>query len=114
MGDIISQPKVRQIVEQALYSYNIAPKETLPAVLDDVREKIFLYLATKKTEGLSGKSITHYGRILAKFSDYMRKNVEDITAMDIRVYSKIFSNRCKEHDHCKSYRRAKRIFQLVR
>lgn len=85
-GDIISQPKVRQIVEQALYSYNIAPKETLPAVLDDVREKIFLYLATKKTEGLSGKSITHYGRILAKFSDYMRKNVEDITAMDIRVY----------------------------
>lgn len=85
-GDIIEQPKIRQIVEQSLYNYNITPKETLPAVIDDMREKIFLYLATKKTEGLSDKSIQHYGRILVKFSNYIRKNAVDITAMDIRVY----------------------------
>lgn len=90
---LFDQAKVRQAIEQVLYDYNITPKETLPAVLDNMSDKIFLYLATRKTEGLSRRTLESYGRVLGRFSRYMRKNVEDITAMDIRIY---LANRAKE------------------
>lgn len=85
-GNLIDQQEVRQAIEGILYEYELTPKETLPAVLDDMGDKIFLYLATRKTEGLSNTTIRGYGRTLKRFADTLRKNVEDVTAMDIRVY----------------------------
>ena len=85
-GNLIDQEQVRQAIEEVLHEYDIAPKETLPAVNDDMGDKIFLYLATKKIDGLSENSLKSYGTHLRRFSNYMRKNVDAITAMDIRVY----------------------------
>lgn len=87
------QAIVRQAIEEVLYSYTVEDKETLPATLDNMSDRILLYLATRKTEGLSNKTLESYGRTLGRFSRYMRKNVEDITAMDIRMY---LANRSKE------------------
>lgn len=85
-GDLIDQQKVRQVVEEVLYEYDLTPKETLPAVLDNMGDRILLYLATKKIDGLSRKTIKQYGMHLGRFADYMKKDVEDITTMDIRIY----------------------------
>lgn len=85
-GNLIDQQKVRQVVEEVLYEYELTPKETLPAVLDNMGDRILLYLATKKIDGLSRKTIKQYGMHLGRFADYMKKDVEDISTMDIRIY----------------------------
>lgn len=83
---MFDQTTVRQAIEEVLYDYDVSPKETLPAVLDNMRDMILLYLATRKTEGLSNETLKSYGLTLGWFADSMRKNVENITAMDIRMY----------------------------
>lgn len=85
-GDIIDQQQAREIIESVLYDYNLTPKETLPAVIDDMSDKIMLYLAVKKIEGGSINTIKTYGRILGRFADIMRRDVADVTTMDIRMY----------------------------
>lgn len=82
----INQQMVRQAIEGILYDYTIEDKETSLAVIDNMDEMILFYLATKKTEGLSDTTIKSYGRGLMRFANIMRRNVEDIVAMDIRVY----------------------------
>lgn len=91
---MFDQAKVRQAIEEVLYAYNVEDKETLPAVIDNMSDMILLYLATRKTEGLANKTLEGYGRTLGRFSRHMRKNVEDITAMDIRMY---IAQRSKEN-----------------
>ncbi|MCF6464217.1 site-specific tyrosine recombinase/integron integrase [Clostridium sp. Cult1] len=91
---IFDQAKVRQAIEEVLYDYTVEDKETLPAVIDNMSDMILLYLATRKTEGLADKTLEGYGRVLGRFSRHMRKNVEDITAMDIRMY---IAQRSKEN-----------------
>ena len=85
-GNLIDQQIVKQIVEEILYEYNLTPKETLPAVIDNMGDRILLYLASRKIEGLSVNSIKQYGRTLGRFSDQVRRDVEDITTMDVRIY----------------------------
>lgn len=85
------QALVRQAIEGILYNYNIDTKETSLAVIDNMSDMIMLYLATKKTEGLSDTSIKSYGRHLGRFARYIRKNVQDISTMDIRVYLASYS-----------------------
>lgn len=90
----IDQAKVRQAIEEILYNYTIEDKETLPAVMDNMGDMILLYLATRRTEGLSDITLKDYGRTLGRFANAIRKNVEDISAMDIRMY---LANRSKEN-----------------
>jgi integrase/recombinase XerD len=45
-----------------------------------------MFLATKKLDGLSDISIYNYGLHLRRFSQFITKNVADITTMDIRRY----------------------------
>lgn len=85
-GDVFDQARVRQAIESVLYDYDVNTKVTALAVMDNMSDMILLYLATKKTEGLSNISIKSYGQHLGKFAMYMRKNAQDINAMDIRVY----------------------------
>lgn len=90
----MDQALVRQAVERILYDYTVEDKETSIAVIDNMGDMILLYLATRKTEGLSDITLKDYGRTLGRFADTMRRNVEDITTMDIRMY---LANRSKEN-----------------
>lgn len=83
---MFDQALVRRTIESIVYDYNVSVKETSLAIIDNMNDMILMYLATKKTEGLSNSTIKSYGRVLGRFSDTMRRNVEDITIMDIRVY----------------------------
>ena len=86
MYPYLDQARVRQAIEGILYDYDVNTKCTALAVLDNMDDMILLYLATKKTEGLSDITLKSYGRTLGRFSYSMRQNVEDITTMDVRVY----------------------------
>lgn len=52
----------------------------------DLQEKIELFLSGKKLEGLSSITLSDYRLHLNRFSDQIKKKVEDVTAADIRVY----------------------------
>lgn len=93
-GDVFDQAIVRQAIEEVLYDYSVEDKETSLALIDNIGDMALLYLATRKTEGLADKTLEGYGRTIGRFARYIRKNVEDITAMDIRMY---IANRSKEN-----------------
>ncbi|MDQ6418671.1 tyrosine-type recombinase/integrase [Paenibacillus sp. LHD-117] len=56
------------------------------AVHPDVTEKIKLYLASKKLEGLSPLTLKGYMLDLNIFSNRVRKKVADVSSADIRTY----------------------------
>lgn len=94
LGDVFDQAVIRQAIEGVLYDYVVEDKETSLAVIDDMSDMILMYLATRKTEGLANTTLEGYGRTLGRFARVMRRNVADITAMDIRMY---LANRSKEN-----------------
>lgn len=82
----VDQLKLRSILEDVLYDYDIQPKCTAIALKANMNEKIAMFLACKKLDGLSGLTIDSYKLHLLRFSRCMNKNVEDITTVDIRRY----------------------------
>jgi integrase/recombinase XerD len=77
---------IREAVEDVLYDYDLTPAQRALVVQDDMADKILLYLASRKIDGLSERTLEGYQRYLGKFALVMRMNVEDITTMDIRRY----------------------------
>lgn len=88
----IDQLKVRGIVEEVLYKYNIIPQETALVTGNDTEEKLHLYLICKKLEGLSKDTLKGYTNNLLTFSNMLRKPLATITTMDLRMY---LAQRCK-------------------
>ncbi|WP_061316888.1 site-specific tyrosine recombinase/integron integrase [Clostridium botulinum] len=87
----IDQLKVRQLVEEVLYKYDILPQENA-LMTSDIEEKIAIYLAAKKLDGLSIKTLKNYRYNLIIFADYLRKPLGTITTMDLRMFLAV---RCK-------------------
>ena len=85
-GNVINQQDVKVMLEEVLCNYEISPKETALVPLNNMQDMMMLYLASKKIEGSSKNTIESYGRNLLKFSNDIIKNVEDVTAMDIRIH----------------------------
>lgn len=85
-GDTIDPQRTRGLLEQIFSGYDITDKSTALTVLDDMPEKIFLYLASKKIDGLSLISLKNYNMHLQRFARNVHKNVIDVTANDIRIY----------------------------
>lgn len=90
-SDVINQQKVRQIIEGVLYDFDVTPKTTALALVNDMKDKMMLYLSIKKLEGLAKSSLTSYARCLRKFSEDVVLNVEGVTTMDIKKYLVIYS-----------------------
>lgn len=88
----MDQLKVRNVVEETLYKYKVEPLET-GLVVSDIEDKMQIYLASKKLDGLSKKTLTNYQYQLLIFSDYIKKPLSSINAMDIRMF---LAARCKE------------------
>lgn len=82
----LDQLKLRGVLQEVLYDYSVGQQETALALINDIQDKIVMYLATKKLDGRSDKTIYNYKLILVKFSNYMRKNIDEITVMDMRMY----------------------------
>lgn len=88
----LNQLKVRNIIEEVLYKYDILPQETA-LVSSDIEEKIQIYLATKRLDGLSEKTLKNYNYNLIIFANHLRKPLTTINAMDLRMYLAV---RCKD------------------
>ncbi|MGK0468180.1 tyrosine-type recombinase/integrase [Clostridium sp.] len=87
----IDQLKVRQIAEEVLYKYDIIPQET-GLVASDIEDRVVIYLACKKLDGLSKKTLKNYNYELIRFASHLIKPIAAITTMDLRMY---LAQRCK-------------------
>lgn len=83
--DLQKQVKLRNTLEEALYKYDVITKET-SLVASDIDEKIQIFFASKRLEGMSAKTEKNYMYILMKFASYLKKPISSITSMDMRMY----------------------------
>lgn len=68
-----------------LNDYNV-DKVSTALVTTDIQEKLHLFLAVKKLEGLAIGSLENYKNVIIDFSRYIFKPVNQIDTMDIRKY----------------------------
>jgi len=82
---------LKNIIEIVLDDYQVTKCETALAVISsDLQEKIFLYLACRKQDGLSKKTLKNYKSSLIRFAETISKRTEDITTIDIRKYLMVY------------------------
>lgn len=79
------QKKVKNVLEDILYGYNVQTLEK-SLVKSDMGEKIFYYLKVKELEGCSKKTLRNAMCYLLKFSEWINKPVATITKNDIRMF----------------------------
>lgn len=78
---------VRQQLDMTLVNYDVRQKKTeLVVYQDPVPRAVKIYLAARKIEGLSEKTLERYEMILRKFFEAMGKPLEEIQTNDIRAY----------------------------
>lgn len=77
---------VKGIMEEVLYDYDLSPVQRALILRNNILDKAFLYLASKRIDGLKDLTLKSYALHLKHFSNFINKNVEDITTMDIRMY----------------------------
>lgn len=82
--DLQEQLKIKRVIEEVLYNYEITSKETA-LTTSDLEAKINYFLATKKLEGLSLKTLKNYEYNLRKLQDIFHKPVSTITTADIKM-----------------------------
>lgn len=87
----IDQLKVRMIAEEVLYKYDVIPQENA-LVASDIEDRLIIYLACKKLDGLSIKTLKNYNYELTRFASHLIKPIAAITTMDLRMY---LAQRCK-------------------
>ena len=78
--------QLRVVLENELYQYDLQQATLSLVPVNNIMDKVKLYLACKKLDGLSESTLNSYQRILYKFSRVMQKDLETIDVMDIRVY----------------------------
>lgn len=83
--DMQQQLKFKRIIDEVLYKYEVTSKVTA-LVTSDIEQKANLYLACKKLQGLSEKTIKNYKIELRSLIRFFNKLVSSISSMDIRIY----------------------------
>lgn len=83
--DFQEQLRVRKALEEVLYNYEVTSRETA-LTTSDLEAKINYFLATKKLEGLSPRTLRNYEYILRKLQNVFYKPVSTITTADIKMF----------------------------
>jgi integrase/recombinase XerD len=95
LSDLQEQLKVKKVLEEVLYNYDVMTKET-SLVAGDIIEKARIYIATKRLEGLSEHTLYNYELILSNLATFLVKPVSGITTMDLRMYLSMYSQGKKD------------------
>lgn len=82
--DLQEQLRVKKVIEEVLYNYEVTSKETA-LTTSDLEGKINYFLATKKLEGLSPRTLKNYEYTLRKLQNVFYKPVSTITTADIKM-----------------------------
>lgn len=80
------QSAMRNKLREILNDYEIQPKTKALAVNSNMDKFIMLYLATRRLDGLSEKTLREYSYKLNNFCSWVPLNIEDVTTMDIRKF----------------------------
>lgn len=79
--------QISSALDRVAKRYDVTEKElSLSVDVSPIPELVKIYLVVKKTEGLSDGTIQNYSLILQNFFGHVRKNVQDVTANDIRIF----------------------------
>lgn len=84
--------KLNNVLIEVLHNVNITKQSTELVPITDTYSKIKMFLACKKLEGLSPKSIKNYADTLYKFFNAVQKDYKHMTDMDLRMYLAVKSN----------------------
>lgn len=87
----MDQLKARTVIEEVLYKYEVTPNET-GLMVSDIDDRLQMFLAVRKLEGLSDKTLKNNNYELLKFSQFIRKPLSAVNVTDLRIY---LANRCK-------------------
>lgn len=90
------QLSIKRIIDEVLYKYEVTTKETA-LITSDIEQKAGLYLACKKLEGVSERTIYNYRLELQHLNEFFNKPVSTINSMDIRMYMASISNGIQEN-----------------
>lgn len=100
----MDEARMREKLASVLSMYDIRPAR-LPGVHPDIQEKVDLFLAAKKLEGLSELTLEGYQIELRIFAEKVQKPVDKITTADIRFFLGQF-------EHLKRSSISKKLFVL--
>ncbi|WP_238917230.1 site-specific tyrosine recombinase/integron integrase [Clostridium sp. YIM B02555] len=95
------QLEVKRKIDETLYDYEIQSKCT-DLVASDIEEKAAIFLACKRLEGLSEKTIENYRLFLNKLDQFFTKPCSTISTMDLRMFLAIMS-KCKQASTVNGY-----------
>lgn len=87
----LNQLKLRDLIEETMYKYDVTSLETA-LITTDIDEKLQMYLAVKKLDGLSIKTLKNYNYNLVIFGSYLRKPLSTVNTTDIRMF---LAQRCQ-------------------
>ena len=79
------QLEAKRVIDETLYTYEVQTKCT-NLVAGDILEKAQIYLACKRLEGLSPKTLDNYRLFLIKLDRYFTKPCSTISTMDLRMF----------------------------
>jgi site-specific recombinase XerD len=77
--------QLRLVMEQALYHYEVADKE-VKLEEDDSNNLIEMFIAAKRIEGCSEKTLKYYQTTIDAMASALGKNVRHILTEDLRTY----------------------------
>ena len=77
--------QLRQVVEQTLYHYEVTGAEARPEE-DDSNDLIAMFIAAKRIEGCSEKTLKYYQTTIDAMVSSLGKNVRHILTEDLRTY----------------------------
>ena len=82
---------VKSRLSKIVIKYHVTKPER-DEIHPDLSEKIILFLASKKLEGHSPRTLEGYHLELSKFAEVVKKHTSEITAADIRVFLSRFDH----------------------
>ena len=86
--------QLRQVMEQVLYHYEVTGAES-KLEEDDSKDLIAMFIAAKRIEGCSEKTLKYYQTTIDAMVSYFSKNVRHILTEDLRTYLTEYQSRNK-------------------
>lgn len=79
-------------IEEILNGYEISPSQNFLVPTNNFAQHTIYFLASKRIEGLSRTTLYSYSLYLKKLMHFCPKDIENFTAMDIRMFLADYSN----------------------
>lgn len=77
--------QLRQVIEQTFFHFEVTKTEIKPEE-DDSNELITMFIAAKRVEGCSEKTLKYYQTTIDAMVSSLNKNVRHILTEDLRTY----------------------------